>query len=222
MDWSQLPSFDIDALPEDERDAVRHVDLLITLLGRYIGDYENAVSLSHFSTVNYRVCAEMGAENLNLADLNRFGGWKAIAIRDATMTLNHIRVLLESLTGGVEKSKLLSQKTDKKLLLQAQDCFNQEFGQAKTARDSVAHSADSVRTREETELHRLAEGLLFRDNIMGDKLVSSFRPRKESQARLVESELSENTARTLLWIFQAVCSSFEIVEVYQREQRQSR
>jgi hypothetical protein len=94
--------------------------------------------------------------------MTRYVGWQIMAMRDAALTVYHVRETLEALDGAIRRCPHACAVIGRKPFDAAAETFRRHFPHAKRLRHAIGHSAELARTiqqvRANTSMPRLYEG----------------------------------------------------------------
>ena len=136
----------IEMVPEAERSAAWHIELLFSNMDSYVEKFRAAISLFVFAKT---------PEALVLTDRHTVAGWSRLAASDGAMTIYHFAKCFEAIKAACHGHPTIIGLVDWELVRAATRLFNEKVSSYEEMRDSVAHVADNVRTPESLDSHSL-------------------------------------------------------------------
>jgi hypothetical protein len=217
MPSTEHPDIVLSRLPVEEREAARHVKLLLDGLAVHVQHFAAAVALyDHLEELLAQGAlraTSLQAQREGKARRRNMLGWGGIAARDAAMTLYHFETTLDAIVKGIRKCPTLFARVGEARLRTFQPAFVKNFPAATAMRNAVGHSSDWGRTPESMAFHaykvpysddglEITSGIYLLSHQAGRKLIATIR------GRLVFVEVTEEWLRGLIEIQRLVYDAF--------------
>jgi hypothetical protein len=133
----------------EEIEVVRTLDSNLGSLERFVEEFEAALALfTEAGTITLTRPRERAS---------RYGHWRFIAARDASMTIYHFGKVRSTIPGLVTKVPAIDDKADKQLLGESGSLFETEFPDWAGVRKGIAHRGDFTKSPKRIDEHRTDE-----------------------------------------------------------------
>ena len=133
-------------VPEAERGAAWHIEMLLSNMDSYVENFHAAISLFVIAKT---------PEALERTDRYTVAAWRRLAARDGAMTIYHFAKCFEAIKAACHAHPTITGLVDRELVRAATRLFNEKFSSCEEMRDSVAHVADKARPPESLDSHSL-------------------------------------------------------------------